>query len=304
MASQHLSSRRLLRLATRGSALAMWQAARARETLLRAAPGLNVRVLVMRTSGDRLSGKVRAAGGKGLFVKEIEDALLAGRADVAVHSLKDMPARLPSGLVLGGVLRRADPRDALVSRSGRDLRSLPPNPRVGTGSPRRAALLLRARPDVRIMPLAGNVPTRLRRLAERRLDAIVLAGAGLDRLGFSGRIAERLSPRSFVPSPGQGIVALECRAGDRTVRRLLAAVTHRASWTEARAERALLRAVGGDCNLPLGGLARLRGGNLTMHGFFLAEGDPEPRFARIPGSARFPERAGRTLARALLAAPQ
>ncbi|UCF80387.1 MAG: hydroxymethylbilane synthase [Acidobacteriota bacterium] len=287
-----------LRVGTRGSALALHQATLVRAALERKFSALAVETVIIRTSGDRIRGPLTEEGGKGLFVKEIEAALLRGRIDVAVHSLKDMPAELPRGLAIAGALRRADPRDALVSRCGKPLRRLPASPRIGTGSPRRAALLKSLRPDAVILPLRGNVPTRIARLSgpakPGALDAAVLACAGIERLGFGDRIAERFPVRSFVPAPGQGLVVMECRNRDRAVRRMLRAVTHPASWTEARAERAFLERIGGDCRLPLGGLARIRGRRITMRAF-LEAADGSLARAALAGDARFPERLGRAL---------
>ena len=322
-----------VRIGTRGSALALHQAALVRIALERTFPALTVETITVRTSGDKIRSPLSEKGGKGLFVKEIEEALLRGRVDVAVHSLKDMPAALPRGLTLAGVLRRADPRDALISRSGKRLRHLPPCPRIGTGSPRRAALLKNIRPDANVLPLRGNVPTRLAKLSPPNpsrgtarpdtakavsrilalrdcaptrngtaLDAIVLACAGLERLGFAERITEKFSVRAFVPAPGQGIVVMECRQRDRTLRRMLQTITHGTSWTEARAERAFLKTIGGNCLLPLGALARRRGRRLTMRAF-LETPDGALGWATLTGSARgrdFPERLGRTLVLKLL----
>lgn len=235
----------MIRLGTRGSALALAQARSVAERL----PG-GVTLVEITTSGDRGS-----RDDKSRFVKEIEEALLDGRADLAVHSAKDLPAALPPGLVLAAFPARADPRDALIGREpGAQLRSLPRGARVGTGSARRSSQVLALRPDLVLVPLRGNVDTRLRRLVERGLDAILLACAGLDRLGRADAIHERIDPGLVLPAVGQGTLALETRADDPLAQELLALddATTRACLT---AERAFLRELEGDCNVPLAAFA-------------------------------------------------
>jgi hydroxymethylbilane synthase len=256
-----------LRLATRGSRLALAQSEQV-ATRLRAVLGLETELVVIRTSGDRLRDvPLSQLGGKGLFVKEIEEALLAGQADVAVHSGKDLPAALAPGLALAAFPEREDPRDALVARDpGARVAALPRGARVGTGSARRRALLLAARPDLEVVPLRGNVPTRLRKLEEEGLDAVVLACAGLARLGLADRIGERIAPELLLPAVCQGTLALEVRAGD-PLARSVAALDDAPSTLAARAERAFLGRLGGDCNVPLAGFADTRpGGRVRVRG--------------------------------------
>jgi hydroxymethylbilane synthase len=245
----------VLRIATRGSRLALAQSgavARRIEECL----GVETELVEIRTTGDRIQNvSLAKIGGKGLFIKEIEEALLAGRADLAIHSAKDLPAAIAPGLTLAAFPERADPRDALIGREpGSSLAKLPRGARVGTGSVRRGSQLRVARPDLEIVPLRGNVDTRLRRLAEEDLHAVILACAGLDRLGLGDRIHERLSPSLLLPSVGQGTLALETRDGD-PVAADLTAVDHPGTRAELMAERAFLSHLEGDCNVPLAALA-------------------------------------------------
>ncbi|MCZ6784225.1 MAG: hydroxymethylbilane synthase [Proteobacteria bacterium] len=244
-----------IRIATRGSELALAQA-RSVAGRIRGALGADTELVVVKTSGDRLQDvSLAALGGKGLFVKEIEEALLEGRADVAVHSAKDLPAALAPGLVLAAFPERADPRDALVGRApGATLTALAEGARVGTGSVRRAAALRALRPDVVVVPLRGNVPTRLRKLEDEGLDAVILACAGLDRLGLGSAIHERISPDAMLPAVCQGTLALETRE-DHPLAADLAALDDPDAALSVAAERSFLAELEGDCNVPLAALA-------------------------------------------------
>ncbi len=292
----------VVRIATRTSPLALAQArfvaARVEERL-----GAQTQLVPLQTSGDRLRGPLQARGGKGLFVKEIEEALLAGRADLAVHSAKDLPARSVPGLVLAAVPEREDPRDALVCREGTgSLAALRGGARVGTGSARRAAQLLALRPDLELVALRGNVETRLRKLESEGLDAVVLACAGLARLGLAGRIAERIAPETLLPAVGQGALALQTRAGDPLAGWLGALEDPRAA-AELAAERAFLVRLEGDCNVPLAALAEPAGdGRLRLRGLVAASDGG--RIARGEGEALLAEaaRAGSLAAERVLAA--
>ncbi|HEV8208403.1 MAG TPA: hydroxymethylbilane synthase [Acidimicrobiia bacterium] len=235
-----------LRVATRGSALARWQAERVVELL-----GVEAEFVIVSTRGDeRRDVPIHAMGGTGVFVKEVEQAVLDGRADMAVHSAKDLPAETAPELVLAALPERGDPRDALV---GRPLDEIPTGGRVGTGSVRRRAQLAALRPDLGFAELRGNIPTRLEKAAG--FDAVVLAAAALDRLGLADRIAERVDPSVVLPQVGQGALAVECRAGDEGTRELLAGVDDAEVRTAVTAERAYLAELGGGCNLPCGALA-------------------------------------------------
>ncbi|MCC6217020.1 MAG: hydroxymethylbilane synthase [Polyangiaceae bacterium] len=243
-------------VATRRSPLALAQARAFVTELCHAHPGLVVEELHVVTTGDRIQDRpLSEVGGKGLFVKEIEEALLDGRADLAVHSSKDVPAELPPGLVLGCVPPRADPRDAVVVRGGAPLASLAAGARLGTSSLRRRVQLALAFPGLEIVPLRGNVDTRLRRSEEGTVDAVVLASAGLERLGLGARATERLEPSLCLPAVGQGALAIEIRAGDARVAALLAALEHETTRLALSAERGVLRAVEGSCQVPIAAFA-------------------------------------------------
>lgn len=228
-------------------------------------PGLSAEVVPMTTRGDRvLDVPLSRVGGKGLFVEEIERALLEKRIDAAVHSLKDLPAQLAPGTVVGAVPRREDPRDAVITRDGRPFDDLPSGARVGTSSLRRVAQLRRYRPDLAFIPLRGNVDTRLRKLAAGEVDAVVLAAAGLVRLGLGDRITEYLSPEICLPAVGQGALAVQCREADEDTRRSLASVEDVAARRTVEAERTCLAALEGGCQVPIGALAEIRDGHIRL----------------------------------------
>jgi hydroxymethylbilane synthase len=254
-------------IGTRGSALARWQAAHVARALVAAHPGLEIEERILVTEGDRVqTGAVIELGGKGVWVKEIEDALLAGTIDLAVHSLKDVPAALAPGLALVAIPERADPRDALVSRSGAGLAALPPGSRVGTSSLRRVCQVRAARADLRVEILRGNVDTRLRKVAEGVVDAGILACAGLDRLGVADRITERLTVDQMLPAIGQGALALEARGDDTRVVALARVLADPTAEVTVAAERALLAGLGVGCRTPVAGHAVMRGGRVVLRG--------------------------------------
>jgi hydroxymethylbilane synthase len=251
-------------IATRESRLALWQAEHVRE-LLHTRFSLRVELLGMTTRGDQILDRTLSkVGGKGLFVKELEAALEDGRAHLAVHSLKDMPMELPAGFALGAVLEREDPRDAFVSPRFATLQGLPQGACVGTSSLRRAAQLLALRPDLRIEPLRGNLDTRLRKLDEGGYDAIVLAAAGLKRLGLGARIASLFDTAQMTPAAGQGALGIELREDDGDLRRRLNELVHPPSWLAVHAERAVSRALGGSCSMPLAAHAVWEGDSLRI----------------------------------------
>jgi hydroxymethylbilane synthase len=285
----------MLVIASRGSQLALWQAHWVERQL--AALGCASRIDIIKTTGDKITDVPLAqVGGKGLFTKEIEDALLAGRADLAVHSLKDLPTELPAGLVLAATPAREDPRDALV---GKRLADLPASARVGTSSLRRAAQLRSVRPDLRIEPVRGNLDTRLRKLDEGRYDAIVLAAAGLKRLGWEDRIAEVLLPEIMCPAVGQGALAIETgNAGLLACRQLNDPATESA----VTAERALLAALGGGCQVPVGAYATVTGDRLSLQAVVVSPDGVHLVRDRCEGPAADAVRIGRELGEALLAA--
>lgn len=265
-----------LRIGTRASRLALWQAEWVRSRLQNLWPDLVLELVQIQTTGDRiLDTPLAKIGGKGLFVKEIEDALVDGRVDLAVHSMKDVPTRLPAGLEISCISERADPRDCLVlAGEAKNLRELPPAARIGTSSLRRRAQLLHQRPDLQISDLRGNVDTRLRKMEELQLDAIVLAAAGLERLGYQDRIGLCLDPEDCLPAIAQGALGLECRIGDDRTQALLAPLHHPQTATEVTAERAFLARLEGGCQVPVAGYARRCDGRLLLTGLV----------ARIDGS--------------------
>jgi hydroxymethylbilane synthase len=258
---------RRLRIATRESALALWQAEHIRARLAALYPGMAVELLGLTTQGDRVLDRPLAAiGGKGLFIKELEVAMDEGRADFAVHSLKDVPMEMPAGFALASITAREDPRDAFVSNRCKGLAELPPGAIVGTSSLRREAQLRERHPHLVIEPLRGNVNTRLRKLDEGRYDAIILAAAGLKRLGFGTRIASLLEPDESLPAPGQGALALECRADRPHITAVLAPLADLSTTLATTAERAFSRALGGSCHTPLAAYAQWEEGTLWLRG--------------------------------------
>jgi hydroxymethylbilane synthase len=266
-----------LRIATRGSALALWQANHIRERLMQL-HGVESELIRIRTSGDRFQGASVAqvseqTGTKGIFIKELEEALLAGTADLAVHSMKDVPTENPAGLIFPAITKREDVRDCLISRDGAKLKDLAAGARIGTSSLRRQAQLRHHRPDLELLELRGNVDTRLRKVAAGEFDAIVLATAGVKRLGASDKITEILSTEIMLPAVGQGALGIETRADDRDTVRLVAALDDPESHAAVTAERALLRELEGGCQLPLGAWARHENGELRLQAcVFSADG--------------------------------
>jgi hydroxymethylbilane synthase len=256
---------RTLTIATRESRLALWQAEHV-QALLSERLGVPVKLLPMTTKGDQILDRALSkVGGKGLFVKELETALADGRADLAVHSLKDVPMELPEGFALAAVLDREDPRDAFVSPRFDGLHALPQGARVGTSSLRRVVQLLAARPDLQIEPLRGNLDTRLRKLDEGQYDAIVLAAAGLKRLGLGERIRATFEPTQMLPAAGQGALGIEVRADDAALIAALTPLIHSNTWLATHAERAVSRGLGGSCSVPLAAHATWTNGLLQLH---------------------------------------
>jgi hydroxymethylbilane synthase len=292
-----------LKIATRTSLLALWQAEHVAALLRQTHEELRVELVPIVTQGDRILDRSLAAiGGKGLFIKELEVALEERRAHIAVHSMKDLPGDLPDGLDIAAVLERADARDALLSSSAASLKDLPRGARLGTSSLRRQAQLLAARPDLRIEPLRGNVDTRVRRLDAGELDAIVLASAGLIRLGLQSRITEYLDPMTSMPAVAQGVIGIECRSADARTIGLVSVLEHRPTRIAMDAERAFAHRLGGSCQSPIAAHARLDGSRLLLEGL-VAEPDGS-RLLRdsISGSIDEAAEVGRRLAERILAA--
>jgi len=291
-----------LRVGSRGSALALWQANFLRDWLQQHG-GLSSELVIIKTSGDRFQkGDVGQIGIKGVFIKELEDALLEHRVDLAVHSMKDVPTGLPAGLIISAIGRREEVRDCLVSRNGAGLAELPKGARVGTSSLRRAAQLSLFRPDLQICELRGNVDTRLRRLDEGQYNAIVLAKAGLDRLGWSNRITEVISTEISLPAVGQGAIGVETREDDREAVAALAAFDHAETRVGVTAERALLAELEGGCQVPLGAWGRVENGELVLEARVLAADGSEHIYDRISGLPPDAARLGKELAQRMLRA--
>ena len=292
-----------LRIATRRSRLALWQAEHVAAHLKAAHRDIDIELVPIVTEGDRILDRTLAAvGGKGLFIKELEVAMQEGHADLAVHSMKDVPADLPPGMIIATVLERADPHDAFVSPRFNDIAGLPHGARVGTASLRRQCQLRHRRPDLDIRPLRGNLDTRLRRLDDGEFDAIVLAAAGLRRLGLAERIRATVDARDSLPAVGQGVVGVECRGDDAATRNLLAPLEHAATRLCLEAERAFAARLGGSCQSPIAAFAEQSGDELLLRGLVGAP-DGSALFAdRIAGAAADGPRLGVELAERLLAA--
>jgi hydroxymethylbilane synthase len=290
-----------IRIATRKSPLALWQSEHAADLLRAAHPGLEVVLVPMTTRGDEvLDRSLAAIGGKGLFLKELELAMLRGDADCAVHSLKDVPMELEGPFALPAILARADHADAFISNHHHDLDALPEGARVGTSSLRHQAQLRARRPDLRLLDLRGNVNTRLAKLDAGDYDAIVLACAGLQRLGFGERIRARLDAPDWLPAPAQGAIAIECRDDDAETRALCAVLDDAPTRSCVEAERAMNRALHGSCHVPVAALARLDGTNLVLQGLVGCADDGRAVRAEHAGDAADAEAIGATVARRLL----
>jgi len=260
-------AKEIIRIGTRGSMLALQQSGMIKDTLENLWPEISVELQVIKTTGDKITDVPLAkVGGKGLFVKEIEDALLDGSVDLAVHSMKDVPAVLPEGLQIGAVPEREDPRDVLIMRQGKDIADLPKGAIIGTSSLRRAAQILKLRPDFEIRMLRGNLETRIRKLHEGQYDAIILAAAGLRRMGWNDKISAFLDPAQFVPAIGQGALGIESRVGDERIARILEPLNHPQTAFAVQAERSLLKELEGGCQVPIGGHARLSGDSVELVG--------------------------------------
>jgi hydroxymethylbilane synthase len=292
-----------LRIATRRSKLALWQAEHVAALLRDAHAGLEVELVPMSTQGDRVLDRALAeVGGKGLFVKELEVALNEDRADIAVHSMKDVPSELPRGFTIAAALPRANPLDAFISLRYSRFADLPPGARVGTSSPRRQSQLRHARPDLQLEMLRGNVDTRLRRLEEGSLDAILLACAGLERLGLAGRITEELPLDLSLPAVGQGVIGIECRERDAHSRQLLQALHDSDAFHRLEAERGFARRLGGSCHSPIAAHATLEAQQISLRGFVGSPDGQEVYRDRIAGPAGDAASLGELLAARMQAA--
>ncbi len=291
-----------IRIGTRGSKLALWQAKKVRDLLVKEYKNVQFEIVTIRTKGDIISEKpLGEIGEKGLFVKEIENALLKREIEIAVHSLKDLPNKLPEGLVLAAVLERDDPRDAFISEKYKSLLELPKGAKIGTSSLRRKSQLLSFRPDLNVVPLRGNVDTRIGKLKEGRIDGIVLASAGLKRLGMEELITEYLPLDMMVPSIGQGVIAIETREDLTEIREMLDKINHAETFSCILAEREFAKAIGAGCYVPVGGICWKNAGVFNMTAYI---GDLEGKNFVKESASNFqsPEELGKELARKILKA--
>ncbi len=284
-------------LGTRGSRLALWQAQHIKELLLKKVRDITVDVITIKTKGDQILDKSLAdIGGKGLFTKEIEDALLEERIDIAVHSLKDLPSELPYGLLYIGSPKRADCRDTFVSKKWSSLSNVPDGGRLATGSMRRKALIFEQNPTITCEMLRGNIETRLRKLEEEDWDGIIMAAAALERLGMHDQITEFLNPESFVPAVGQGAIGLEIKESRTELIQILDAIINKETVVAVKAERAFMRALEGGCSVPIGAWGRLIDGLLTLTGYFASPDGKRSIRETLTGSQDAPEELGGQLA--------
>ena len=292
----------IVRIATRKSALALWQAEHVAECLRQAHPGIKTELVKMVTRGDKiLDVPLAKVGGKGLFVKELEQGMLEGKADIAVHSMKDVPVELPPGLHLGAILAREDPCDAFVSNKYSSLKELLANARIGTSSLRRQCQIKEKFPQCEILSLRGNVNTRLAKLDAGEYDAIILASAGLKRLGLETRITERLDTFVSLPAIGQGAIGIECRSNDPEINALVKALHNQKTSICVAAERAMNARLQGGCQVPIGGFAELRGEELHIRGLVGSPDGQKLIRAERTGNADQAEELGRQVAEQLLA---
>jgi hydroxymethylbilane synthase len=288
-------------IGTRGSQLALYQAYKVKDTLNLHFPGLEVEIEIIQTKGDIiLDVALSKIGDKGLFTKEIEVALLEGKVDIAVHSCKDLPTRLPEGLQLGVVLERGEIRDALVSKNGKKLHELTENDVVATSSLRRQAALKKMNPKLNIIDIRGNVQTRLKRMEEGYCDAMIMATAGLQRLKLDHYITQMIEPETMMPAVAQGAIAIEVRENDREVLEILEKINHQSTWTAVLSERAFLRTLEGGCQVPLGCYSKIDGENITLHGFVASVDGKQYIEDQITGNIEQAEKCGEELAQKLI----
>lgn len=288
---------RVIRIGTRGSVLAIKQAEEVRDAILPVCPLAKIEIVTIKTTGDKIMDKtLDKIGGKGVFVKEIERALLQGDIDIAVHSRKDMPEEMPEGLMLGAVLKRQNPMDVLITKDGKNISNLPQGAKIGTGSLRRKVQLLEIRPDFEIVPIRGNIHTRLQKL-HQGLDGLVLAAAGLKRCGLSEQITQYFSLNEMIPASGQGVLGVQIREQDITLRELLAKVNDWETDICQKAERAFLAGIGADCHTPAGAFAKLDGDFISVTAMFY-EGEIYKVFEE--GQSKDAEVIGKRLAKKIL----
>lgn len=290
----------IIRIGTRGSQLALYQAKLTKKMLLEKFPEISVEIIIIHTKGDKiLDVALSKIGDKGLFTKEIENALLAGAVDIAVHSLKDLPTVLPEGLKLGAVLKRGEFRDALVSKDGRKLRELTPDDTIATSSLRRKAALLRINKDFKIVDVRGNVNTRLRKMEEGHCDAMIMAATGLQRLELDHYITEILEPDVLMPATSQGVIAIESREGDTLIDEYLKEINHDKTWIAIEAERAFLHTIEGGCQVPVGCFTRFENDSFKITGFVASVDGTQFLIDEETGTAKTAHDTGKKLAKKL-----
>lgn len=290
-----------VRIGTRGSDLALIQAKRVADRLKVMHPDLSVEVVSIKTRGDRMQDvSLVEIGGKGVFVKEIEEALLRGDIAMAVHSMKDVPVELPTGLVIAAVPEREDPRDVLISREGKKIESLRKGARIGTGSLRRGMQIKTLMPDIEVVPIRGNIDTRIRKIATENLEGIIIAAAGVKRIGRAAEISQYIPIEMMMPAVGQGVLGIEVRENDTATRDLVDPLNHPDTVVESSAERAFLRRLGGGCQVPIAGIARKQGETLVIRGLVGSVDGRVVIMDEIRGSSRDAEEMGVTLAERIL----
>lgn len=289
-------------IGTRDSALAMWQTNWVVDNLKKLNPDYTFKIISMKTQGDKILDVALAKiGDKGLFTKELEVAMLNKEIDLAVHSMKDLPTVLPEGLIIGAICERFDPRDVLVSRNGLKLADMPPGAKIGTSSLRRCSQLLNYRPDFNLVSLRGNLNTRMAKLERENMDGIILAAAGIERLGWGDRITERIPFEVSLPAVGQGSIGIEIRGDDEEVSRVVQKLNHQASELSIKAERAMLRKLEGGCQIPIGALGRVEEGRLTLQGLVASLDGRELIRDTVSGPAENAAALGQELADKLIA---
>jgi len=290
-----------IRIGTRGSKLAMTQANYVAACLKKIAPEISTEICVIKTTGDIMQDvSLLNIGGKGVFVKEIEDALLSGTIDLAVHSMKDVPTENPEGLKFAAILPREDARDVLVSRGNKKIEFMPRGAKIGTGSMRRASQILAIMPDVAIVPLRGNLDTRLKKIETENLAGVILAAAGMKRMGFAEKITQYLPIETMLPAVGQGALGLEIRDNDEVLKKILAKLNHEPTHREVTAERSYLRALGGGCRLPIAAFAKIDGGQLFLEGLVAAPQGLTIIRDKVKGDPEEAEQLGKKLAEIIL----
>ena len=290
-----------IKVGTRGSKLALTQTNLVADSLKKTDPRITVEICVIKTSGDIMQDvSLTKIGGKGVFVKEIEDALLSGTVDLAVHSMKDVPTEIPAGLTFAAIMRREDARDVLVSKDNRKIEFMPRGARIGTGSMRRAAQLLAILPDLSIVPLRGNLETRLKKIEKENLQGVILAAAGMKRLGLTEKISQYLPIETMLPAVGQGALGLQIRADDNELGEVLAKLNHASTDAEIKAERSFLRHLGGGCLLPIAAFGKLEGNKLSLEGLVAAPNGDSVVRDKVRGAISEAEELGKKLAEMIL----